>query len=377
MRFNERSFVVLVAGLLVAAIAGALAFTVLGEDDPAGDTAPADNAAAAFAGGPDEVLLLNGNALVRRNVEEQSEEIVGEIPSPSVYAAPGSQWIAYIASDKASRNEDFAAAPVLHLYDGADGDETTVGPGVAPVWNTAGTHVAFLQPVEPRECVGETCSGDTQIGVVEAGAEGRSLLLDPGRHSILGWVGDRVAVGNFDDPSTVTLVSLDDERTKLDMPPTQYWGGSPDGRWVVKSNAKKTEFISVENGELGEERIVVELGQQELLQGSWSHDSTTVAAVTSLTSGVHKGKELTLVNEEQTTQVVTFSPDDPEPALVELTYGASGDVVWAPDNEAIVFSSLIDPKRALFQARHCPLGNSGGCSIVTSWTEGVVLLRAE
>ncbi|HEV2755532.1 MAG TPA: hypothetical protein VG318_07115 [Actinomycetota bacterium] len=380
MRFNERSFVVLVSGVLVVAVVAALAWALLlREDDSAAGGGSAVNAASSFEGGPPEVLMMSGATLVRRNVEKQTEDLVTDIPSPSVYAAPGSPWLAYVASKKGGGNDDFAGAPVLHLLDVENDEKSAHGPGVAPVWNAAGTHVAFLRPVEPRDCAGESCSGDVQIGVVEASTGRESVLLDPGRYTVLGWSGDWILVSDFDSPTEVISVSLDDERTTLDMPSSQFWAASPDGEWVIKTNAKKTEFISVTDGELGEERIPVEVGEYELLEGSWSHDSSTVAAVTRITSGTYRGdkKKPTFVEGEPTTQVMAFSPESPELEPVADTYGATGNLLWAPDNESVVFSSLLDPKRALFQAKHCPLGNSGACSIVTSWTEGVVLLRAE
>lgn len=380
MRFNERSFVVLVAGVLAGATAIAIAaFLVLGgDDDEPGGSAAAANAASSLTGGPDEFLYLSGSSLVRRDVEAGTEDPVDQLPTPSVYAAPGSHWIAYVTSEKVDEG-DFAAEPVLHLYDVEEDEKSKHGPGVAPVWNHSGTHVAFLRPVEPRECRGETCSGDTQIAVVEAATGEEDVFLDPGQYSILGWAGDLVLVSDFRNPSRVTTVSLDGDDGVLDMPPSQYWDASPDGRWVVKTNAKKTEFVPIQDGELGDDRVTIELGDHELLEGAWSHDSTRVAAVTRLASKVEKGKgkKKKLVPQDPTTQIVTFSPDDPEPAIVEETYGATGSVFWSVDNESIVFASLLDPKKGLFQAKHCPAGNEGECSIVTSWTEGIALLRTE
>lgn len=382
VRLNERSLVVLIGGGLVLTVALAVAVYLLlgggGDDASGGPFATAGNAASSLEGGPDEFLYLSGTSLVRRNLESGEEEPVGTIESPNVHAAPGSHWLAYVTSKKVA-DDDFAAEPVLHLYDAESSDESSHGPGVAPVWNPSGTHVAFLRPVEPRECQAETCSGDVQIGVVEAETGDQSLLLEPGTYSVLGWAGEWVLVSDFRDPATVIAVSLDDERKELDMPASQYWDSSPDGRWVVKANAKKTEFVAIEDGELGEERVTVELGKYQLLEGAWAHDSSRVAAVVSLESSVRRGKgdKERLVPQEATTRVVTFSPEDPEPVTLEDSFGATGTVLWSVDNESIVFASLLDPKRALFQAKHCPLGNESTCEIVTSWTEGVALLRTQ
>ena len=376
MRLNERNLVVWIGGGLAAAALIAIGLVLmLGDDDESGGSAAtAGNAASSLEGGPNEILYLSGTSLIRRNLEADQEEPVATLPTPSVYASPGSHWIAYITS-KVSAEADFAAVPVLHLYDLENDAKEKYGAGVAPVWNPAGTHVAFLRPVQPRDCQGESCSGDVQVGVVEAATGEESLLLDPGTYSILGWAGERVLVSDFADPTKTISVSLDDERGDLGMPASQYWDASPDGRWVVKANAKKTEFISIEGDELGDERVTVELDDYRLLEGAWAHDSSQVAAVVSLEE---KPRNRSRGAAAQTsTRIVTFSPDDPEPKTLEATFGATGTVLWAVDNEGIVFASLLDPKRALFQAKYCSVGNETSCRIVTSWTEGVALLRTE
>lgn len=341
------------------------------EESTGGSTATGGNAASSLEGGPDEVLYLSGTSLIRRNLENGEERPVGMIESPSVYPSRGSQWIAYVTSKKV-RDDDFAAEPVLHLYDVETEEESTHGAGVAPVWNPSGTRVAFLRPVEPRECQGETCSGDVQIGVIDTASGSESLLLEPGKYSILGWAGDWVLVSDFTNPATVISVSLDDEQKVLDLPASQFWDASPDGAWVVKTNAKKTELIAIEDGELGDERVEVDLGEYQLFEGGWAHDSSRVAAVVAEAPGEGRG-----AGAAPTSRVVTFSPDDPGLAEVGDSFGATGTILWSVDNDSIVFATLLDPKRALFQAKHCPLGNESGCEIVTSWTEGVMLLRAE
>jgi hypothetical protein len=381
VRVNERSLVVWIGGgLALAAAVAVLLFVLFEGDDDGGSGGPTGAAAtvSSLTGGPDEVLYLSGTSLVRRDVEAREEEVVRAVPSPDVYAAPGSTWIAYITF-KAGEGDGFTSEPVLHLYDLETNEKERYGPAVAPRWNPGGTHVAFLEPVDPRNCQAESCGGDSRIGVVEAATGEERSLLDPGNYSILGWSGDRILVSDFEAPASVIVVSLDDERSLLEMPASQYWGSSPDGRWVVKTNAKKTEFISIEDGKLGDRRVAVELGDYTLLEGSWSHDSSRVAAVTSITAGVERGQgdEKRVVNEQETTQVMVFSPEDPDPVLVDGTFGASGDVLWSVDDEALVFSVLLDPKKALFQTRQCEVGGSSQCAVIASWTEGVTLLRTE
>jgi hypothetical protein len=384
---NERSLVVLIGGGLAMLVAIAVVLYLLlgGGDDGASESSAgtAGNAAASLEGGPDEILYLSGTSLVRRNLEDGQEAPVGMIESPSVYPSHGSHWIAYVTTKAVGGDDDFAAEPVMHLYDPENDVTERYGPGVAPLWNPSGTHVAFLRPVEPRNCQGESCPGDVQIGVLEAATGSESSLLEPGRYSILGWSGEWILVSDFDDPSTITAVTFDDEPSMLDIPASQYWDASPDGRWIVKANAKKTEFVSIEDGRLGDERVAIDLGDYQLFEGGWAHDSSRVAAVVSSESVVHKEKkdekddtDRVLVG-KATTRIVTFSPDDPEPVMVDGTFGASGSILWSVDNASIVFASLLDPKKALFQAKTCPVGNSQGCEIVTSWTEGVTLLRTE
>ncbi|MDQ4026184.1 MAG: hypothetical protein M3217_11965 [Actinomycetota bacterium] len=369
MRFNERSFVVLVAGVLVAAAVAAIAvFALTGggdadveDDGPLAVPVPQGNAAAALEGGVDTVLLLSGTSIVRQTVEAPEQEVVRNVKTQSVYAAPGSSWIAYVRS--AAPEEDFEPRPELVLYDLETEAKTRRGAGIAPLWNGAGTYVAFLKPVEPRNCVGEECSGDVRIGVVEAATGEAVELLDPGTYSILGWAGRHILVSDFARPDVITAVAADGETSELDFPATQYWGASPDGRWLIKTNAKKTEFVAFDDGRLGDERIPIELDDLELLEGSWSHDSEEVAAA--------------VASRKKETTVVTFSPDEPAPELVPDSGGAIGSVLWSADNESLLFGRLLNPNKSLIQAVWCPTRNSGDCRIVISWTEGIALLRAE
>ena len=370
MRFNERSFVVLVAGVLAAVAVAAIAVVMLTGDDDSTETepdgsvnvpVPEGNAAAALEEGPDEVLMLSGTSIVRQTVESPEQEVIRNVKTHSVYAAPGSPWIAYVKT--AAPEEDFEEQPELVLYDVETEDKARYGAGVAPVWNEAGTHVAFLKPIEARSCVGEECSGELVVGVVEAATGETFELLTPGTYSILGWAGGHVLVSDFARPDVITAVTADGTTSELDFPVNQFWGASPDGRWLIKTNAKKTEFVSFDDGALGDERIPIELDDVQLLEGSWSHDSEEVAAV--IASGRNE------------TTVVTFSPEEPRPTLLPGSGGAIGNVHWSPDNENLLFGKLIEPKNSLIQAVWCANGNSLDCQIVISWTEGTALLRAE
>lgn len=368
MRVNERSFVILVAGILVVAAVVAIAFVVMGGDGDDGDDGgpvavpvTEGNAAAELEGGPDEVLLLSGTTVVRQGVVSPDQEKVRNVKTQSVYAAPGSPWIAYVRSK--APEKDFPAEPELVLYDVETEDKARYGAGVAPVWNGAGTHVAYLKPVEPRECVGEDCPGDVVIGVVEAATGETVELLDPGTYSILGWAGPRVLVSDFSRPEVIIAVAADGETSELDFPVNQFWGASPDGRWLVKTNAKKTEFVPFDDGAVGDDRVAIELDDVKLLEGSWSHDSEQVAAVVA-------------ARRDETT-IVTFSPEKPAPKLVPGSGGAIGTVFWSADNESLLFGRLLDPKKSLIQGTWCAIGNFPDCRVVISWTEGIALLRAE
>ena len=368
MRFNERSFVVLVAVVLVAGAVVA-AMLLLGGDD-AGDDEAEDgtsanldgNAAAAFEEGPDEIVMLSGTSIVRQMIKSPEQEILKNVKTQSVYAAPGSSWVAYV---KSKAGEDFAGQPELLLYDVETEEKTKLGPGVAPVWNRTGTHVAFIEPVEPRNCIAEECSGDVRIRIADVATGEGETYLDPGTYSILGWAGAHVLVSDFARPDRIISLSVDGETAELDFPATQYWDASPDGRWLIKTNDKKTEFVEFSDGRLGTERVAIELGKLQLLEGTWSHDSEAVAAVVAAGPGVADSS------------VVTFSPDDPEPRMVAESVGAVGDILWSADNEKLVFGKLVDKKSSLIQAASCPVGNPGDCKSVISWTEGIILLRTE
>ena len=340
------------------------------------DEKPVYNAASTLEGGPDEVLFLSGTTLIRRDVVASEESPLTDAPSPAVYAAPGSHWLAYVTMKAEVGN---TAVPTVQVYDPETETKQQVGVGVRPVWNPEGTHVAFVRPLVPSECTGEDCSGETKIGVFDVETGNTALFLDAGRYSVLGWAGDSLLVSDFDDPKAILSVSPEGEPARLEMPASQFVDASPDGNWILRQSANITEFVAIEDGALGDQRIPIELGQYEVIQGVFAHDSTEVAAITGITAGVTKGKgkNARIVNEATTTQIQVFSPESPEPVLVEETFGAASHLLWSVDNESVIFTRLLDPKKALFQANHCPVANEGECTIVTSWTEGVSILRAE
>lgn len=378
-RMNRRlPLVAIAAAVALLLAAGVLLSTGVGPFSLEDDEAPVYNAASALEGGPDEVLFVSGTTLIRRDVEANEETAITDVPSPNVYAAPGSTWLAYVTSKATVGN---TAVPVLEVYDTETESKQRIGPGVRPAWNAEGTQVAFVRPLVPTECLGEDCAGDVKIGFFDVATGDTSVVLVPGRYSILGWAGDRVLVSDFENKRSILALSPEGERIRLRIAAEEFIAASPVGEWILTQQGDVTEFIPLDAEGLGDERIAVELGEYEVLEAEFAHDATRVAAITGITAGVPVGNDddgvIEIGKEATTTQIQVFSPESPEPVLVEETFGAAGHLLWSVDNESVIFSRLLDPKKALFQANHCPVANEGECTVVTSWTEGVAILRAE
>jgi hypothetical protein len=357
-------------GLVVAA-AVAIGLVVMSGSDLFWDdgddfvaAGPGENAARALAGGPPSLLYISGTSLIRRDVLEQSDETIRELPAPDVFAAPGSRWIAYVEpKTEQTEDQDFVSEPELHVYDPESNDDTVIGAGVAPLWSPTGTRLAYLKPTQPRSCQGQSCAGDVAVAVADPESGESDELLDPARWVLLDWAGDRILVSDQDSPNRITSVSIDGEVTVLDIAPSELWDVSPDGRWLVRiSTTKPARFLKLEDGRLAGRGPVIELGSFLLTDGSWAHDSSRVAAV---------------VLQGRTSQIVTFSPEEPTLVPIEETFGAQGHVLWSVDGDALVFSTVIDPKVGLLQAYYCPVETEGACRTLMSWTGGVVLLRTE
>ena len=329
-----------------------------------------DNAAATFEGGPPELLLISGTSLMRKDIIAGDEEMLLELPGPAAVAALGSPWIAYVENENVVESGGTVVPqPALHLYNTAAGEEADLGVGFAPLWNASGTRVAYLKPINPEECAGGTCAGESQVVVADPGAPAdAAVLLAGGRWTLLSWAGDRLMIAEESDTNTTVTVSLDGERGELDIPPSEIWGASPDGAWLVRAETDEVSLVPLNDGVIGGEPTPVEM-EGRLADGSWSHDSTQVAAVVSLSEAPTKGLPVS--------EIVVFSPEDPAARVVEESAASVGDVLWSVDGTNLVFTRVVDPKAGTIQAFYCSSAAEGVCRTLSSWTSGVQLLRTE
>lgn len=302
----------------------------------------------------------------RFDVATERDESIARLPSADVRAAAASGWIAALVDRRppAVGEEDFAVEPHLELLDAATGDRVAAGPGFSPVWNPDGSRLAWLRPVEPRSCFGESCSGRVEVAVLDPSSSARRRVLPPGRWALLGWAGDALLVSEVDDPDHVLLASLDGSVESLDVVPSELWGASPDGGWIVTVSASGVEVAALQGGAV-EERSPVPLRATALAEGSWSPGGDRLAAVAlrAGTGGVPRSR------------VVVVVPGPRRAAAVEGSDGAAGSVLWSRDGAWIAFARQVGPGARRLRAVVCRLG--GGCRGLFSWTDDVELLRLE
>jgi len=318
-----------------------------------------ENAAAHFEGGPDELLYLSGTSLRRLDVLSATGKEIAAVPSLDVFASPGSELIAYVAS------EDFR--PVIHLLD-ARGREHTIGPGVSPLWMRTGARLAYLRPENPETCTVDGCPGRGEVVVLDSATEREDVLLTNGRWSLIAWAGDRLLVADLNDPSAALSVGIDGEKTALGVAVGEVWDASPDGKWLVTVDADGAGFVPLEDGIVAGQGRAIPLAGRTLADGTWSHDSTRVAAVV-----LRRGAGA----RTSASEVVVFSPADPEPRPLRESSDATGPVLWSSGNDAVAFSTVVDPGAGLLQTLYCPVDTRGQCRALISFTQDVVLLRTE
>lgn len=427
----SRRFLMIVGAVLVLAAGGIGAFLMLRSTDSADLSvapAPGENAAAALEGGPDALLYLGGTTLQRNLIKAQETETVMDLGSTNVVAAPGSKWLAYVVSGPTDEVIGSGVQPVLHVFDPTTKDDVEVGPGYQPSWNPLGTRLAYLRTTDATNCSPLSCSSPSRITLYDP-ATGDSLPISDPEIWELGttWSGDRVLAAKFHDADRVFTFDASGDEVVMDVPPNEVWGASPDGSWVVRVRPSMSEFLPVEEGKVSGRAVPIDLQGASFGSGRWAPDSSSIAAVVTQPSGADPtiiqrklatllGLSLERVDEllhqplEQLAEyyeklvkedpakarqaralaeryraitsapdssLALLSPDDPSPTPVEGSIGVQGAPLWAPDGDSLVFARLVDPAAGLLQAFSCELDISGSCRLLFSWTEGVVLLRAE
>jgi len=352
-------------GVVIALLVGAgLIYFFVVRDSSTSPSAAGGNAAEAFEGGSTELVyadFADSRDLHRLDLEDGADEVVGELPrSGQTDAGPGSTWVVIQIVDE----EDGRLVPGLYLYDTEADEEVRLGVGFEPAWSADGSHLAYVVPEDPSQCGEEACNGPRRVAVVDVAAPEPQELTEVGENNVIGWAGDHVVIQNEDQPGSpiAQTVSLDGAVEDLPMLPREFWGASPDGRWAIQSDEDGARFFAMSNGRVEGEGVEIGIPDgTELGTGGWAHDSSMVAS--------------TALDDDGVLQLVTFSPDDPEPATMAPGGESSVvDVLWTPDNDAFVFQRFTGEE---LEAVHCSVGDPDSCDVLLSWTRGITLLRIE
>ncbi len=317
------------------------------------------------------LLFLEGRSLRRLDVASGRRTRLGEFPAPDVRASLVSDWIAYVVPGQPMTESypDFLPDPRLRLFDAGSGEEVIVGRGFSPLWDPSGGKVAFLRSSPTRSCDGETCAGGVSVRLAWP-ASGRSkTILEEGPYGLLGWAGDRLLVADGSDTDHVLSVNGSGEQLRLPLAPSQFWGASPDGRWMVRVGTNETSFVRLHAGRLTAETTPIALERRLLAAGTWANDSSVVAAVA--------------LGQRVASEVVLFSPEEPQLRALPHSSGVSGTPLWSGDGDWVVFPRASGRKAGTLDASLCPADvnpsqtRARGCRSLLSWREGVVLLRME
>ena len=289
---------------------------------------------------------------MRREIASDDESVIGRLPSVDAIASPGGESIAYVVSAGAAEDEDFVAEPELHVKSLASDEDTTIGPGLSPIWDPAGERLAYIEPQDIRACEAEFCEASSSVVVADLVAETRRTLLRPERWSLLGWVGDELLVVDPDRPA-VLLVAPDGEVDRLDFVPGEFWGASPDGRWMVTTTGRSYELSPLR----GSPATPIDLPPGGVLgSGAWAPTGDRFVAV------LLRGASSELVAVDTTGRVET----------IEGSKGAEGPVIWAPDGSSFVYARGAGLR---LEAAHCEV--DGPCRSLFSWARGVTLLALQ
>lgn len=346
--------------LLCALVAGAILAGC--SDTPSNGAAdrpsPEPNSSLPALSDDKELLYLDGTTLERFDIESGTQTRIVRLPTLDVSASRSTEWIAYVIGIEVAA-DDFIESPVLHLRNVTTGEDIEVGPGFSPLWHPLDDRLAFLQPVEPRNCEVETCRGGVTVAVAGPGTD-IGELLPAGRWGLLTWAGDHLLVVDGSDLSH-TVVAHPDGRSELDVSPSEVWDASPDGRWLVTVGPAGAELHPLEAGVPAGAPVDIDLGDAVLGDGSWSPDSSRLAAT------VRAGGRA---------QVAVVGSEDPEARPLAGSDGATGALLWSPSGSGVTLTRSTPGGRRL-EAAYCPVDSGARCRGLFSWVQDVVLLRME
>jgi hypothetical protein len=346
-----------VAAFLLAGLAGV---TLLPLSNSVEDEGNAASDSGRRASRSLSLLYLRETRLHRLNLRTGGDEVLRTLPPSDVDAAPASAWLALVT---ARGEADFATEPRLSLLHPDSGERRPLGPGFAPLWRPNGDALAYLRPVEERNCEAETCAG--RVEVVTARISGvRETLLAPGYWTLLAWAGPRLILGDREDPDSVAILGEGGSLQRISLPPAKLWGASPDGSWMVVARPRGAAFVPLSQAEkLGRRRPLVADGR--LAEGAWSPNSDAIAGV--VLQGIADGVP--------SSRVVLSSPQGSTRSLPG-SKGAAGAPLWSADGRAIAFPQAVGGARDRLRAQVCLLEKST-CRSWLSWTDEVRLVRLE
>jgi WD40-like Beta Propeller Repeat len=325
-------------------------------DAPSGPNPPSPTPAPARS-----LLYLDGTELHRIDVASRQDDVLVDLGSADAVVAPDSSRVAYVKAAPFGGGEDFVARPDLMVLDLATQSALRVGAGLSPLWRPDGEALAYLKPVEARACDAEVCGGRSRVVVAELPGPSRSLA-PPGRYGLLAWGGSRLYASDLDEVSHALAFEAGTSPEKLPLPPSEFWGASPNGRWLVSTPGSSVNLVSLDGGGVSSgDPLTVELGGLRLAEGAWAPGSDRVAAV------VFDPKR----SGPKSAKVVLFGPDDPRPTSLPGSAGAAGEVTWSPDGETLAYARAQGGKLAAVVCSEVP---TGPCRSLFTWRQGVSLL---
>lgn len=286
------------------------------QSSPTSSASPPEQSASAL-------LYVKKTVVHSLDLASGEDEVVVDLRSQDVFASQTSPYLAYLAPGKPTTDDrpDFLDQPFLHIYDTSSGRDTQIGPGFSPLWHQGEARLAYLRPLEERDCAGEGCRGLTEVVTLDVASGRAEAVSGPGKWALLAWSGPDVLASETSDLTVVHSLPEAPGEDPLDIAPSHLWDASPDGNYVLLTGGGDDVFVSL--GETAE-AIAVELGRNILAEGAWAPNSSRiVASLLEPSSGVQ--------------EVVALSPDAPMLQTVQGSRGELGRVVWSPDSRSFFF----------------------------------------
>ena len=357
---STRLISVLIA-VAMSAAAVAVALSVLGGSSASDDERPeVRQSKPGFTGGPATgALYLSGRALTSVDFDTGTTQRIGRMPTLDVHASPVTPWLAYVVprTPQTEQEPDFISDPVLRAVNVNTRKDREIGDGFNPLWHPATPKLAYLQPIVERRCSGESCRGFFQVVTYDVTTGERAVLTEPGRLNLLAWSGERVLFADAQDLSATYSVGTDGALETLDLPPSELWDASPDGRYLVRSAPGEAALVDLEtNDETG-----IDIGRGVLAEGNWAPDSRRFAAA---------------VLNEGRTRARAVVVDAADGGITSYTSNLPGvlNVRWSPDAREFGFLTFIGATNRV-EINRCPVDRATDCVTVGEALRHTTLLR--